>query len=336
MTGDRFGATILGCAGPALSDDEKRLFASANPFGFILFARNIADGDQLRALTAELRASVGRDAPIFVDQEGGRVQRLRPPLARDWPAPLDQVAEYGAAAPRAMQLRYRIIAAELRSYGIDGNCAPMLDVARPGTHRFLRNRCYGEDVAQVVEIGRAVAAGLTEGGVLPVVKHMPGHGLADLDSHHDLPRISAEAEELQRVDFAAFRPFAGLPLGMTAHLVFEAFDPEAAATVSARMMRAIRQDIGFTGLVMTDDISMQALSGDVADRGAASLAAGCDAVLHCNGDLAEMQALTDRVGAMTPEAHVRALAALAARRPAPEVDIDALAAQLEGLPRGPA
>ncbi len=303
-----FGAAILGCEGLTLSGAEKRFFRDVNPFGFILFNRNLDAADQIRALTADLRDSVGWHAPIFIDQEGGRVQRLRPPLAREWPAPLDHVARYGTHAGRAMYLRYRIIAAELLSLGIDGNCAPMLDVARPETHRFLRNRCYGSTVAKVVEVGRAVAQAHLDGGVLPVVKHMPGHGLAQLDSHHDLPRITADAATLEEVDFAAFKPFSDLPLGMTAHLVYDAYDTQP-ATVSARMMRMIREEMGFEGLIMTDDISMQALSGTIPERGVASLEAGCDLILHCNGDMSEMLPLMRFIGELPDAVQKRAEAA---------------------------
>ena len=328
----RFGAAILGCAGTRLSGAEKLFFRDVTPFGFILFARNIEDADQVRALCAELREAAGHEAPIFIDQEGGRVQRLRPPLARDWPAPLDHVRAYGDQAEQAMYLRYRIIAAELRDLGIDGNCAPMLDVAEPGTHRFLRNRCYGESVDRVVAIGQAVARGLDEGGVLPVIKHIPGHGRARLDSHLDLPVIEAGREALDAVDFAAFRPFADMALGMTAHLVYRAID-DAPATVSEGMIHLIREDIGFGGLLMTDDISMEALSGTVAERGRASLDAGCDVVLHCNGEMTEMLALMRRAGEMSDIAQRRAEAALASRRTPPDADIEELAAELEALPR---
>ncbi|WP_306131603.1 beta-N-acetylhexosaminidase [Roseivivax marinus] len=328
----RFGAAILGCAGTRLSGAEKLFFRDVTPFGFILFARNIEDADQVRALCAELREAAGHEAPIFIDQEGGRVQRLRPPLARDWPAPLDHVRAYGDQAEQAMYLRYRIIAAELRDLGIDGNCAPMLDVAEPGTHRFLRNRCYGESVDRVVAVGQAVARGLDEGGVLPVIKHIPGHGRARLDSHLDLPVIEAGREALDAVDFAAFRPFADMALGMTAHLVYRAID-DAPATVSEGMIHLIREDIGFGGLLMTDDISMEALSGTVAERGRASLDAGCDVVLHCNGEMTEMLALMRRAGEMSDIAQRRAEAALASRRTPPDADIEELAAELEALPR---
>ncbi|KAA8609147.1 beta-hexosaminidase [Salipiger aestuarii] len=329
----RFGATILAPEGPVLTDRERRFFADADPFGFILFARNLADGDQIRALTADLRDAVGRRAPVFIDQEGGRVQRLRPPLASDWLPPLDDVARFGPNAAQAMRLRYRITAAELMRYGIDGNCAPMLDVARPDTHPFLRNRCYGETAVQVQEIGIAVAQGLMQGGVLPVIKHLPGHGLAQLDSHKDLPCIDASRSELDRVDFEAFRPFHDAPLGMTAHLVFKRLNTQP-ATIDPAMIGLIRREIGFTGLLMTDDISMHALSGSVATRGAAALAAGCDCVLHCNGDFAEMLALADAAGGMTGQAQVRAEAALAARTVPAEVDIEALQAEREALLSG--
>ncbi|MEC3860611.1 glycoside hydrolase family 3 N-terminal domain-containing protein [Mesobacterium sp. TK19101] len=327
----RFGAAILGCKALRLSGAERRFFRDANPFGFILFARNIETGDQLRALTGDLRDAAGWDAPIFIDQEGGRVQRLRPPLARDWLPPLDFVARFGAQAGRAMYLRYRLISAELWSFGIDGNCAPMLDVARADTHRFLRNRCYGDDLETVVGVGRAVAQGCLDGGVLPVVKHMPGHGLAQLDSHLELPRIHEPRDALEALDFAAFRPFGDLPLGMTAHLVYDAFDRQP-ATISPLMMRYIREDLGFEGFIMTDDVSMEALSGTVPERAAASIAAGCDAVLHCNGDMSEMLALMRRVGDMSDAAQTRAEAALAWRVAPEAVDIAALEAELEALP----
>ncbi|SIS87727.1 beta-N-acetylhexosaminidase [Roseivivax lentus] len=326
----RFGAAILAPLGLRLSAAERAFFGKENPFGFILFARNVEAQDQLLALTSELRDSVGRDAPIFIDQEGGRVQRLRAPLATDWEAPLDFAARYGNVAREAMYLRYRIIAAELRACGIDGNCAPMLDVARSETHRFLKNRCYGSDLPRVLDLGRAVAKAHLDGGVLPVMKHMPGHGLARLDSHLDLPRIAAPATTLMETDFAAFKPFSDLPLGMTAHLVFTEYD-DRPATVSPRMIRLIRDEIGFGGLLMTDDISMEALSGSIAERGAASLAAGCDVVLHCNGEMAEMAPLMEAIGEMTSEAYVRAVAALTAREAPDSVDIAGLRAKLDAL-----
>ena len=328
-----FGAAILAPEGLRLTAGEKDFFADANPFGFILFARNLDTPEQIRALNAELRDTVGRDAPVFIDQEGGRVQRLRAPLATDWLPPLDDVALFGKAAVEAMRLRFLITALELRSYGIDGNCAPMLDVARAETHAFLRNRCYGETPDRVSEIGLAVAQGLMQGGVLPVIKHLPGHGLAQLDSHLDLPRVSAPREELERVDFEAFRAFHDLPLGMTAHLVYEGLN-EQPATVDPAMIRLIREDIGFTGFLMTDDISMEALSGTIADRARGSIAAGCDCVLHCNGEMPEMVALMHEAGEMSDAAQARAEVALAARTAPADVDIEALRAEREALLAG--
>ncbi len=330
----RFGATILAPLGLTLSAEEKRFFAEANPFGFILFARNVESAEQLRALTSDLRAAVGWHAPVFTDQEGGRVQRLRAPLATEFLPPLDEVAQAGETAARAMELRFRIVAAELRAVGIDGNCAPMLDVARPGTHAFLRNRCYAEDVETVVAMGQAVVKGLTDGGVLPVMKHLPGHGLAQLDSHKDLPRVSAPREELEDIDFAAFRPFADLPLAMTAHLVYEGLNTRP-ATVDPEMIALIRENIGFQGLLMSDDLSMEALSGTIGERSAATVAAGCDVVLHCNGKMDDMRPVVEAAGQMTEAAQSRAEAALAARTIPAEIDIAALKAEHEALLAGP-
>ncbi|WP_375259795.1 glycoside hydrolase family 3 N-terminal domain-containing protein [Citreimonas sp.] len=325
----RFSAAILGCAGARLTEDERRFFGRANPFGFILFSRNCETAEQVRALTAELRDAVGRGAPIFIDQEGGRVQRLRPPLATDWRPPLDDATDAGDRAAEALSLRYAIIAAELRALGIDGNCAPALDVARAETHPFLRNRLLGTDPDTVARLGRAVAEAHLAGGVLPVIKHIPGHGRGTADSHLHLPRTDAGTDALDS-DFAPFAALSDLPLGMTAHMVFEAYDAQA-ATVSSTMIGLIRDRIGFGGLLMTDDISMQALSGDVASRGRAALDAGCDAVLHCNGDADEMRAVIDVAGPMTDAGQARAEAALTARRPAPPVDIAALRAKLDAL-----
>ena len=325
----RFGAAIFGCDGTKLSKDERAFFGDAQPFGFILFARNIDTADQVRTLCADLRDSVGHAAPILIDQEGGRVQRMRAPLATDWPAPLDHVMGAGNAAERMMYLRYRLIAHELHAVGVDANCAPMLDVARPETHPFLKNRCYGDDPALVARIGRAVANGLLDGGVLPVVKHLPGHGRAVADSHHDLPRVTASASGLE-ADFAPFRALNDLPMGMTAHLVYEALDT-VPATISPGILQLIRTDIGFGGLIMTDDISMQALSGAVPERAAAAIGAGCDVVLHCNGALPERVAVAAACGEMGPEAQARAEAALGARRTPEPVDITALTAELKAF-----
>ena len=323
------GATIFGCIGPQLLDAERAFFRDADPFGFILFARNIEDPDQLRRLTGDLRDAVGRDAPIMVDQEGGRVQRLRAPYWREWDPPFDTVARAGSldGAARMMKARATVMAAELRAVGIDANCAPVADVARPETHPFLRNRCYGSDPDTVTRIALAVADGLMAGGVLPVMKHLPGHGLSHLDTHLDLPTVGASLSDLSAIDFAPFRALAGLPMAMTAHLVFAALDPGLPATQSPRMIRIIREEIGFGGLLMTDDLNMQALQGTLAERTARSIAAGVDIALHCNGELAEMAEVAGAAGDMGPAALDRARAAVAARGPA--LPLDAALAELD-------
>ncbi|MFV0358822.1 beta-N-acetylhexosaminidase [Tropicimonas sp.] len=327
------GAAIFGCAGPWLGEAERAFFADAQPWGFILFARNIGDPAQLARLTGDLRHAVGRDAPVLIDQEGGRVQRMWAPHWRQWLPPLDQMARTRDLdrAARAMFLRYRLIADELTAVGIDVNCAPTADLARPDTHPFLRNRCFGEDTASVVTGARAAAEGLLAGGVLPVVKHLPGHGRARVDSHFSLPAVNAAPDELNASDFEPFRALADLPLAMTAHIVFTAFDPSLPATQSPRMVETIRRDIGFQGVLMSDDLSMQALAGSVGERAAASVAAGCDLVLHCNGDLAEMEAVAAAAGGMSAEAVAKGEAALALRQRRCPLDMDAAEAELDEL-----
>ena len=323
-------AAIFGCLGPTLSPQERAFFRDADPFGFIIFARNVETPDQLYRLTSDLRASVGRDALVLVDQEGGRVQRLRGPHWREWTPPLDAInqAKDLASACRIMALRASLIATELRAVGIDANCAPVADIATDATHPFLRNRCYGTDAASVIAIARAVAGAHLAGGVLPVIKHMPGHGRATGDSHLDPPTVSTDAATLQTTDFAPFRALADLPMAMTAHIVFSAFDPVSPATQSARMTEVIRTDIGFQGLLLTDDLNMQALSGSLADRTAKSIQAGCDIALHCKGDMTEMQAVATAAGPMRDDTRARAGRALALRAPQPQIDIAALEAAL--------
>ena len=324
------GAAIFGCAGLTLTAAERDFFRDYDPLGFIVFARNVETPEQLTRLTADLRESVGRDAPILVDQEGGRVQRLRAPYWREWAAPLDTVEKAGADAARAMALRSLVIAAELRAVGIDVNCAPVADIAGPNTHPFLRNRCYGQDVETVTKIARAVAEAHLEMGVLPVVKHMPGHGRSINDTHHDLPTVTTDRVTLNATDFAPFRALADLPMAMTAHIIFSAYD-DMPATQSPAMIKAIREEIGFAGLLITDDLNMQALAGSLGQRAARSMAAGCDIALHCKGDMAEMQEVATAAGVMTAAARARATAALAQRRPAKSVDIAALEAEFSAL-----
>ena len=323
-------ALILAPAGQALTPEETAFFHWADPWGFILFARNVDNPDQLRALTASLRDAVGRQAPVLVDQEGGRVQRLRAPHWREFLPALDQMAR--ARDPlRAQWLRNRLIADDLAGVGIDVNCAPLADLVENGTHPVLLNRLYGGDVATVAAAARAAANGMLAGGVLPVVKHIPGYGRAQVDSHMDLPHVAVPLAELDARDFAPFRALADLPIGMTAHIVIDALDPTAPATISPVTMAAIRDRIGFGGLIMTDDISMQALSGPIAARAAASIAAGCDIALHCNGDLAQMHAIAGAVGPMSVASAARADAALTWRRAPEPADIAALAAELGEL-----
>ena len=298
-----YGAFIFGCGGLHLSSDEIKLFSDSNPFGFILFSRNVESPEQLHRLTSELKNAVGRDAPVLIDQEGGRVQRLRPPFWRDWPPPLEQSQGLDEkAASRAMWIRYRLISGELRACGINVNCVPMADVATDTTHPIVKNRCYGYDAASVARLARAAADGTMSGGVLPVLKHIPGHGRLRADSHVELPTTCAPLNELLSIDFFPFSALAELPLGMTAHVVYDSIDCDNPATQSRRAIRLIRERIGFEGLLMTDDISMSALSGGITERCLASTRAGCDIVLHCNGELDEMKLVADAAGEMTMSA----------------------------------
>ncbi|MGY6412120.1 MAG: glycoside hydrolase family 3 N-terminal domain-containing protein [Alkalilacustris sp.] len=323
-------ATILGLPGPDLGAQERAFLRTANPWGIILFARNVRDPGQLRRLTAGIRDTLGRDAPILVDQEGGRVARLRAPHWHDWPSPADAVAAAGPQAEAAMRLRHRVMAAELSAVGIDVNCAPCADLAGPATHPFLTDRCMGGDAATVARLARAAADGLLTGGVLPVVKHVPGHGRAGADSHFTLPRVDTDPDTLHATDFAAFAALADLPLAMTAHVVFTALDARP-ATLSSPLIALIRDRIGFDGLLMTDDLGMQALAGTPAERTAASLAAGCDVALYGNGSLDTLRSVAEAAGPLSPAAGSRAAAALARRRP-PDARTPAdLAAELRSL-----
>jgi len=288
-------AFITGLAGPALTNDERAFLREAEPWGLILFQRNVTGPEPLRELVEEVRSTLGRAAQVLIDQEGGRVQRLGPP---HWPS-YPPGAAYGALYDRdrqaglaAAQLGARLIAADLAALGIDVDCMPIADVPVAGSDPVVGDRAYGTEPAKVAAIAEAIARGLGEEGVLPVVKHIPGHGRAAADSHKRLPVVSTDRATLEATDFAAFRPLAGLPLAMTAHVVFTAVDPIAPATISGTIVRdVIRDSIGFKGLLMSDDISMGALSGSIAERSRAVIAAGCDVVLHCNGAMPEMRAV---------------------------------------------
>ncbi|WP_316015604.1 glycoside hydrolase family 3 N-terminal domain-containing protein [Roseobacter sp. HKCCA0434] len=325
------GAVIFGTEGGVLSPWERDFLRDADPWGFILFDRNLGTPKEIRRLCGQMREAVGRDAPILIDQEGGRVQRLRPPVAREWMPPLDFVQGLPAGErAEAMRLRYRYIAWELRNLGIDVNCAPQLDVAVEETHPFLRNRCYGTEAEAVAEIGAAVAEGHLAGGVLPIAKHIPGHGRGTVDSHLDLPVVDADREALE-VDFAPFAALKDICMAMTAHIVYPALDPEACATLSPVVIAHIRQEIGFDGLLMTDDLSMEALGGSYRGRVEGALKAGCDLILHCNGHRDEMLEIADATPALTGRAAERAEAALDQRREPEEFDAKGAARELDEL-----
>ena len=329
-------AFIAGCAGPVLTDEERVFFADAKPWGLILFRRNVVDPDQLRALTASFRDAVGWQAPVLVDQEGGRVQRLTEPNWPKYPAAARFGQAPGGAETQAdlARLSARLKAADLVAVGIDMDCLPVLDVPAPEGHGVIGDRAYGDDPECVVRLGGAAARGVLAGGVLPVFKHVPGHGRATADSHFELPRVSASRAELERVDFVPFRALADLPVAMTAHVVYEAIDPDRPATLSPRIVAdIIRGFIGFDGLLMTDDLSMKALTGSFAERAAAAFSAGVDLVLHCNGDLAEAQPVADASPWLEGRSLERAQAALTLRdvAPTPLDPVDAWARLRSGL-----
>jgi beta-N-acetylhexosaminidase len=308
-------ACILGCAGSRLSVEERALFDRIEPFGLILFARNVEDPRQVRALVNDFRAIVRRaNAPILIDQEGGRVQRLRPPHWPDFPAAArfgelySQDRRRGLAAAR---LGGQLIAAELAALEVNVDCLPVADVRWPEGHAVIGDRAYGSEPSVVAELARAAADGLLAGGVLPVVKHMPGHGRARVDSHESLPVVDASLNELDRTDFEPFRRLAALPMGMTAHVVYASIDPDRPATVSPVVIgEIVRKRIGFDGLLMTDDLSMKALEGSLGARAEGAFAAGCDVALHCNGRLPEMRDVAAASPRLAGEAARRAKAAL--------------------------
>ncbi|QQS13745.1 MAG: beta-N-acetylhexosaminidase [Rhodospirillales bacterium] len=295
-------AAIFGCAGARLGADERAFFRDVDPLGFILFARNVETPAQVRALTSELRGCVGRaDAPVLIDQEGGRVARLKPPYWRVAP-PASVFGELydhdRAAAVEASRLNGRLLAADLTPLGIDVDCAPVLDVPVAGAHGVIGDRAFGHAPATVAALGRAQADGLLAGGVIPVIKHIPGHGRARADSHFELPSVDASRAELEATDFAPFRALADLPWAMTAHVLYRGLSGNQPATTSAPVVRdVIRGHIGFDGLLISDDLSMKALGGAFEERTAAALDAGCDVVLHCNGAMDEMVAVA---GALRP------------------------------------
>jgi beta-N-acetylhexosaminidase len=293
-------ALITGLSGPSLSSGERRFYQEVEPAGLILFRRNVVSAEQLQRLVADVRDAVGRrDFLVLIDQEGGRVQRLRPPVARMLPAAAAYAALYARdpdAALRAAFAVARLTAEELSAFGITMNCAPVLDIPVEGAHEIISDRAYGRSAAQVIALGEAVANGLLAGGVAPVIKHIPGHGRATADSHLALPVVTTIWEELSATDFAPFKALARMPAAMTAHVVYAAIDPEHTASTSETVTReVIRGEIGFDGLLMSDDLSMKALTGPMRARAEAVIAAGSDLALHCNGDLAEMRQVASGV-----------------------------------------
>ena len=329
-------AFITGISGLQLTAAERDFIRAERSWGFILFKRNVDTPAQVARLVGELREAVGEaDAPVLIDQEGGRVQRLGPP---HWPA-YPPGAVFGSLYDRdpalglkAARLSNRLIAADLAELGINVDCLPLADVPVAGADNVIGNRAYGTEPAKVAAIARAVTDGLEQGGVLPVLKHIPGHGRATADSHFRLPTVDTPRSELEKTDFAAFRPLADLPMAMTAHVVFSALDPAQPATTSATIIeQVIRSRIGFQGLLMSDDVSMNALAGSIAERTRAIVAAGCDMVLHCNGKLDEMREVAGQTPELSGKALERAVKALASRKQPQPFDRKAARAELDAL-----
>jgi len=334
-------AVIFGCAGPVLENSERQFFRDSDPAGFILFARNCQDPDQVRGLVTDMRECVGRgDAPVLIDQEGGRVQRLTPPHWRDAPA-ANVFAAMAAGDPdaaiEAARLNARLIAADLSDLGITVNCAPVLDIPGADADPVIGDRAAGRTPGAATVLGDAVCQGLLAGGVLPVIKHVPGHGRASVDSHKQLPVVDASLSELQDVDFPPFRALKDMPWAMTAHVIYMALDAERPASTSPRVIaEVIRGTLGFQGVLVSDDLGMQALSGSLGERAALVRAAGCDLALHCGGDMAEMEDVAASTGPITNVTEDR-LRAGEARRTEAELggwERDAAVARLRELLNG--
>ena len=330
------GAFISGCAGTALTAKEIAFFGKTQPWGLIVFKRNVETPDQLRNLTSAFRLAVARkDAPVFVDQEGGRVQRLGPPsnFWRKYPAVRSFAKIYDSqpiVALRAARAAGRLMATDLLDTGITADCLPVLDVPRPDSHNVIGDRAYAEHPDRIIALSRAHASGLQMGGILPVMKHIPGHGLARVDSHLDLPVVTASQDELAAIDFPPFAAFADCPMAMTAHVIYTAIDKKHPATLSRTVIKqVIRETIGFSGLLMTDDLSMKALGGSFEEKTRGALKAGCDIVLHCNGVMTEMEEVAAAAGALKGRALARAKAALKTRRKPLPFDEKAALSDLE-------
>ncbi|MGQ0457682.1 MAG: beta-N-acetylhexosaminidase [Hyphomicrobium sp.] len=334
-------ALIVGVSGDRLAADERAFFAEVQPAGVILFARNVADPAAIRALVDSIRTAIARDdLLILIDQEGGRVQRIKAPGARDLPPAAAFAKLYGSDPEAALRAAFsvaRLAAEELRAYGVTMNCAPVLDVPVEGAHDIIGDRAYGRAPEQIIALARQVADGLLAGGVAPVIKHIPGHGRATADSHLDLPIVTTPRAELSVSDFAPFKALADLPAAMTAHVVFSDIDADGPASTSETVTReVIRGEIGFDGLLMSDDLSMKALTGDMRSRAEAVIRAGSDVALHCNGDLGEMRAAAagvPRLEARAAERFARIVALTSRRDP---FDMAEAGATLDALMRSPA
>ena len=329
-------AVVYGCAGMALSAEERQFYRDANPLGFILFARNIDTPDQVRHLTAELRASVDRpDAIIMIDQEGGRVQRLRPPHWSDYPAMQKFGAKAGSDADGAaecVKLVYRLIAEDLSALGIDVDCAPVLDLPAPDGHEIIGDRAFSDDPEIIARLGQACCDGLAAGSVMPVIKHIPGHGRATADSHIELPRVETARDVLEQTDFTPFRALRHAPAAMTAHIVYDALDPEHPGSSSRTVVAdIIRNHIGFDGLLFSDDVCMKALQGPLAGRVTSVLDAGCDVALHCDGNFDDMMAIAEACPRMRPDSVDRLNAARPSATDSQSIDRDAAERQISAF-----
>jgi len=329
-------ATFFGSAGPTLSPAERSFFRDSDPAGYILFRRNIETPAQVRALVDDFRAAVGRDdAPVLIDQEGGRVARLASPPWRKAPpaAVFGRIAEQDMAlGVRATHLNSLLIGAELRELGINVDCAPVLDLRVPGAHDIIGDRAFAETPEVIARLGRASCEGFLEAGVIPVIKHIPGHGRAHADSHEALPIVETPMDLLRRTDFAPFKALSDMPMAMTAHIVYTAADAGRPATTSQAVIAGIiRGELGFDGLLMSDDICMKALSGGLAERTTAVVAAGCDVVLHCNGHLDEMRQVADAAPALSESGARRLAEALRRVAGRSQPDVDNARRELDGI-----
>jgi beta-N-acetylhexosaminidase len=331
-------AIVLGCAGESLTGFERRFFPAADPVGFILFRRNCSSPGQVRELVTALRGCVGRDdAPVLIDQEGGRVARLRPPHWRLYPSAARLATLPDPLAATAARLGARLIADDLQGLGITVNCLPVLDLPVLGADPVIGDRAYGSEPGRVSRLGRAACEGLLAGGVLPVIKHIPGHGRARVDSHSACPQVETGHDKLSRTDFAPFRALAAMPWAMTAHIVYAAIDARAPATLSGRVVtEVIRGEIGFDGVLVSDDLSMQALGGEICERTQRAFRAGCDLALHCNGNPGEMEAIAAAAGQISDITAERLTRAEATRRHSAATGFDRLAgeAQFDALLAG--